>query len=133
MYRATNATKIVAAVPKRKPSQVFPGDSAGASLCRPISRPAKNAPMSPAHTANSTVNVASSPSLGISRRSSRWARHSPIQPAPSTVDAIATVADCRVVAIQCSRNASTIVLRNPAIVHWRPPRCAPTSDRRAPA
>src|SRR6266540_4234527 len=89
--------------------------------------------MSPAQTARRTVNVASSPSLGICLRSSRCARHRPIQPAPSTVEAIATVADWRVVAIQCKRNANTIVLRKPATVHSRPARCAPSNDRSAPA
>src|SRR5438093_1301912 len=89
--------------------------------------------MSPAQIARRTVNVASSPSLGIWRRSNRCARHRPIQPAPSTVDAIATVADWRVVAIQCKRNANTIVLRKPPTVHSRPARCAPSRDRSAPA
>src|SRR5438876_1669270 len=89
--------------------------------------------MSPAQTARRTVNVASSPWLGIWRSSNRCASPSPIQPAPSTVDAIATVADWRVVAIQCNRDANTIVLRKHAVVHCRPPRCAPRSDRSAPA
>src|SRR5204863_304642 len=77
-------------------SHVFPGDSAGASLCRPIIRPAKKAPMSPAQTASSTANVASRPWSEPSRSNSMCARQSPIQAVPSTVAAIATVADCRV-------------------------------------
>ena len=50
-----------AANPTTKPSHVFPGDMIAASLWRPKRRPAKYAAVSPAHTANSTVKIASLP------------------------------------------------------------------------
>src|SRR5919201_5294484 len=60
-------------------------------------------------------------------------RPSPIQPAPSTVAAIATVALWRVDATQCRTNASGIVARKPAAIQSMPPRCAPSSASTAPA
>src|SRR5919204_232454 len=59
-------------------------------------------------------------------------RPSPIQPAPSTVAAIATVALCRVEATQCRTNANGIVVRKPAVIHSMPPRCAPSNASTAP-
>ena len=40
-YSATNDTNTPTSEPTTKPSHVFPGESEGASLCRPNSRPAK--------------------------------------------------------------------------------------------
>src|SRR6187455_3688455 len=52
---ATHATMALASTPPSAPSHVFLGDTRGASGTRPNHRPAKNAPVSAAHT-NASVN-----------------------------------------------------------------------------
>ena len=84
------------AVPVTKPSQVFPGESVGAIRCRPTRRPVKYAAVSAANTAMMTVKAASCPCSGRPRRRIRYPSPRPIQPAPSTVEPTATVAEVRV-------------------------------------
>src|SRR6187397_1769378 len=52
---AAQATMALASTPPSAPSQVFFGETRGASGTRPNHRPAKNAPVSAAHT-NASVN-----------------------------------------------------------------------------
>ncbi len=57
----TTATRTTAAKPPTAPSQVLPGLTRGAILCRPKLRPAKKAPMSAANTSRSIHRTISGP------------------------------------------------------------------------
>src|SRR3954449_10487330 len=122
-----NATNTVAAVPKTKPSHVFPGEVVGAILCRPSSRPPKYAKVSPAHTASSTVYSASRPFSGISRIRIRNDKPPPIHSAPITVALIAAVAAARALENAFNKNARTNVDRIPPSIQSMPESSAPTS------
>ena len=52
-FAANQATSALASTPPTTPSQVFFGDTRGASGTRPNQRPVKNAPVSAAHTSAS--------------------------------------------------------------------------------
>ena len=91
---------------RRSPRASCPGESAGASLCRPRARPPTYANVSSAKTASSSVNAASRPCSGMSRRSRTKPRPKPIQAGPSSVVATLTVAEPLVPASPLSRNAS---------------------------
>src|SRR5438105_2244289 len=122
-----------AALPATKPSHVLPGERTGASRCRPMSRPTRYAALSAAQTAMRTVNAARCPWSAIPRRRTRYPRPSPIQPAPMTVEATATVGELRVRATRWRRNARPNVAVNPASIHSTPPSCTPSSVRAKPA
>ena len=53
----TQATMPLNRIPPIAPSQVFLGETRGASGTRPNHRPAKNAPVSAAHTSTSVNNT----------------------------------------------------------------------------
>ena len=61
------ATSALTVMPPNNPSQVFPGDTSGASRMRPNCRPKKNAPMSATHTSSRANNTHCAPSSGVSR------------------------------------------------------------------
>src|SRR2546421_515556 len=88
-----NETNTPAIEPTTNPSHVLPGESDGASLCRPNRRPAKNANVSAAHTVSSTVNASRRAFSDSSRSRTRAPSPEPIHTAPRMVAPIATVDD----------------------------------------
>ena len=80
------------------------------------------------------MKTASRPSFAGSSSRISWtcARPRPIQAAPNTVVATATVSDCRVCEMPFSTKASGSVTRKPAVIQSGPPSHAPSSASEAP-
>ena len=113
---------------RRSPPTSSRARRVGAILWRPSSRPPKYANVSPAHTASRTVNAASRPCAGRSRRSSSEgepARRSRRRPAPSPRSTPSPPAAPP--RSPFSRNASASASSAPPSIQPRPPICAPTS------
>src|SRR5436190_18132509 len=99
---AAHATTALASIPPSAPSQVFLGDTRGASGTRPNHRPAKNAPVSAAHT-SASVNSTQCVLCVVKVTYTRASQHGTRDNRPAS-DALTGVT--RVGARQSHRNAA---------------------------